>query len=87
MVLLAVVFELDDKQRSWEKVCGSISRAFIHDAPLFVKYLEKRMQIEIKPQKKVDKGRHVILVELVIKSIKSFNALEILVKLPATYVD
>jgi hypothetical protein len=43
MVLLAVVFELDDKQRSWEKVCGSILRAFIHDAPLFVKYLEKRM--------------------------------------------
>jgi len=87
VVVLAVAFELDDKQHSWEKVCGSIQRAFIHDAPIFVKYDEKRMKIEIKPQDKTDKGLHIILVELQIKSTKSFNVLEIFVKLPVTYLD
>ena len=50
VVVLAVAFELDDKQHSWEKVCGSIQRAFIRDAPIFVKYNEHRQKIEIKPQ-------------------------------------
>jgi hypothetical protein len=49
MAVVAVAFETDDKQYSWEKVCGSIERAFIHDAPTFVKYIEKRRDIEIKP--------------------------------------
>ena len=87
VVVLAVEFQLDEKQRSWEKVCGSIQRAFIHDAPIFVKYNEHRQKIEISPQNKVEKGLHIILVELVIKSVKSFHVLEILVKLPVTYID
>jgi len=87
VVVLEVAFELDDKQQSWKKVCGSINRAFIWDAPIFVTYNEHRRNIEIKPQNKVDKGLHIILVELVIKSTKSFNVLEILVKLPVTYID
>jgi hypothetical protein len=49
MVVLAVAFELDDKQHSWEKVCGSIERAFIRNAPAFVTYNEHSMKIEIKP--------------------------------------
>ena len=75
MVVLVVAFELDDKQHSWEKVCGSIQRAFIRDAPAFVTYKEHRRQININPQNKVDKGLHIILVELEIKSVKSFHAL------------
>jgi len=63
MVVLAVAFELDDQQQSWEKVCGSIQRAFIHKAPIFVRYDEHRRIIEIKPQDKSDKGLHIILVE------------------------
>jgi len=54
VVVLVVAFELDDKQNSWAKVCGSIQRAFIHQAPKFVKYNENRQEIEIKPQEKVD---------------------------------
>jgi hypothetical protein len=54
MVVLTVAFDLDDKERSWEKVCGSIQRAFIRDAPIFVKYNENSKKIEIKPQDKVD---------------------------------
>jgi len=62
--VLVVAFELDYKQHSWEKVCGSISRAFIHNAPIFVRYDDHRRKIEIKPQDKSDKGLHIILVEL-----------------------
>ena len=62
--MLAVAFELDDKLHSWEKACGSILRAFIHNAPIFVKYNDHRRTIEIKPQDKSDKGLHIILVEL-----------------------
>ena len=87
VIVLVVAFELDDKQQSWEKFCGSIQRAFIHNAPIFVKYNDHRKTIEIKPQDKSDKGLHVILVELLVKSVKSFNSLEILVKLPLTYID
>jgi hypothetical protein len=87
MVVLAVAFELDNKQQSWEKVCGSVQRAFIHNAPIFVKYNDHRLTIEIKPQDKSDKGLHIILVELQIKSTESFYVLEILVKLPVTYID
>jgi len=87
LVVLTVAFELDNKQHSWEKVCGSIQRAFIHDAPIFVKYDELRKKIEIKPQDKTYRGLHIILVELQIKSTKSFYVLEILVKLPVTYID
>jgi len=64
VVVLVVAFELDDKQNSWEKVCGSIERAFIHNAPIFVTYNEHRRTIEIKPQDKSDKGLHIILVDL-----------------------
>ena len=64
VIVLVVAFELDDKQHSWEKVCGSIQRAFIHNSPIFVKYNEHRRTIEIKPQDKSDKGLHIILVEL-----------------------
>jgi len=87
VVVLVIAFELDDKEHSWEKVCGSIERAFIHKAPIFVKYHENRRTIEIKPQDKSDKGLHIILVELQIKSSKNFHSLEILVKLPVTYID
>ena len=41
----------------------------------------------IKPVEKEDKGLHQILIELVIESIKSFNGLQILVKLPVSYID
>ena len=67
VALLAVAFELDDKQHSWEKACGSIQRAFIHNAPVFVTYNDHKKIIEIKPTDKSDKGLHIILVELVIK--------------------
>jgi len=87
VVVLEVVFGLDDKKQSWEKACGSIQRAFIRDAPIFVKYNEHRRKIEIYPQEKTDKGLHIILVELEVKSTKIFYALEILVKLPITYID
>ena len=50
-------------------------------------YNEHRKEIEIKPQDKSHKGLHIVLVELVIKSTKSLNRLEILVKLPVTYID
>jgi len=36
---------------------------------------------------KSDKGLHQILIEIQIKSSKSFNVLQILVKLPVTYID
>jgi hypothetical protein len=52
-----------------------------------VKYYDHNRQIKINPVEKVDKGLHTILIELVIKSEKSFNALKILVKLPTTYID
>jgi len=52
-----------------------------------VTYNERRRKIEIYPQDKTDKGMHMILVELDIKSMKSFNGLRILVKLPITYID
>ena len=54
---------------------------------MFIKYNEHSQTIEIKPQDKSDKGLHIILVELLVKSVKSFNFLEILVKLPVTYID
>jgi len=87
VVVLVVAFELDDKQHSWEKACGSIQRAFIYDAPIFVKYNEKSRKILVKPEEKSDRGVHKILIEVQIKSEKSFNVLEILVKLPAAYID
>jgi hypothetical protein len=87
VVFLFVNFELDDQGQSWKERCGSIQRAFIHNAPTFVKYSDRRQKIEIKPQDKVDKGAHKILIEIVVKSVKSFHSLEILVKLPATYID
>jgi hypothetical protein len=62
VVVLVVAFELDAKQQSWEKACGSIHRAFIHNAPRFVTYDDNRQKIEIKPQDKSDKGLHIILV-------------------------
>jgi hypothetical protein len=49
VVVLEVAFQLDDKEHSGEKVCGSIHRAFIRSAPIFVKYDEHRKKIEIKP--------------------------------------
>ena len=52
-----------------------------------MKYNEKNRNIEIKPENKADKGKHTILIELVIKSEKSFNSLIILVKLPISYID
>ena len=45
------------------------------------------MKIEIKPQDKTDKGLHIMLVEVVVKSTQNFYVLEILVKLPITYID
>jgi len=87
VIVLVVAFKLDDKHQSWEKVCGSIQRAFIHDAPTFVKYNEHRKIIEIKPVDKTDKGLHKMLVEWHVKSNKSFSFLLILVKLPVTYID
>jgi len=59
----------------------------IRNAPVFVTYNEHRQEIEIKPQDKSDKGLHIILVQLVINSSKSFYVLQILVKLPVTYID
>jgi hypothetical protein len=73
VIVLAVAFELDDKQHSWEKVCGAIERAYIHNAPIFVTYDEHRMKIVIKPQDKNDKGTYLILIELYIKSTKHFH--------------
>ena len=64
VVVLTVAFEFDDKQQSWEKFCGSILRAFIHDAPIFVKYNDHGRTIEIKPHDKSDKGLHIVLIEL-----------------------
>ena len=87
VVVLDVGFELDDKMNSWEKSCGSIERVFIYDTPRFVKFNEKRRKIEIKPEDKDDRGLHKILIELYIKSTKSFHLLEILVKLPFSYID
>ena len=49
VIVLAVAFELDDKQHSWEKVCGTIQRALLHDAPIFVKYYEQTQTIDIRP--------------------------------------
>ena len=46
------------------------------------KYNEAERKIEIKPEDSVDQGLHKILVELVIKSMKNFHAVVILVKLP-----
>jgi len=43
--------------------------------------------VEIKPENKEDKGAHKILVELVMESGKIFYAVEILVKLPVSYID
>ena len=54
---------------------------------MFIKYNEHSQTIEIKPQDKSDKGLHIILVEFQIKSSKNFHALEILVKLPVSYID
>jgi len=85
--VLTVAFELDDKQHSWEKVCGSIQRALIRDAPTFVTYNENSKKIEIKPVDKTDKGLHIMLVEWHVKFNKSFSVLEILVKLPVTYIN
>ena len=45
------------------------------------------MTIEIKPKDKIDKGTHIILIELYIKSTKSFHLLAILVKLPISFID
>jgi len=59
----------------------------IHDAPKFVKYYDQNRKIKVNPVEKVDQGVHTILIELEIKSIKMFNALSILVKLPASYID
>ena len=87
MVVLTVDFQLDDKQQSWMESCGYVQRLFIFDAPYFVKYDEHNRKIEIKPQNKVDQGMHKILIEIVINSQKSIHLLEILVKLPVTYID
>jgi len=43
--------------------------------------------VEIKPEDKEDKGEHKVLVELVMESAKSFYAVEILVKLPLSYIN
>jgi hypothetical protein len=75
VVVLVVAFQLDDKEQSWEKQCGSIQRAFIYDAPIFVKYDENNRKITIKPKEKSDQGVHKILIQMQIKSKKSFNAL------------
>ena len=52
-----------------------------------MEYNEAKRKVEIKPEDSVDQGLHKILVELVIKSMKSFQALKILVKLPISYID
>ena len=41
----------------------------------------------MKPAAKTDKGLHKILIEIQVNSVKNFNTLEILVKLPITYID
>jgi hypothetical protein len=41
----------------------------------------------VKPEAKTDKGLHKILIEILVNSAKSFNALEILVKLPVSYIN
>jgi hypothetical protein len=87
LVLLHVHFEKDDKGQSWNLICGRIQKTLLYNAPVFVTYNEHKQRIEIKPQDKTDKGLHIILVQLVIKSTKSFYVLEILVKLPITYID
>ena len=58
----------------------------MYNAPAFVKYDDHRQKIEIKPQNKVDRGLHIILIEVVIKSMKSLHMLEILVKLPISHI-
>ena len=85
--VLVVDFQLDDKKQSWEQSCGSILRAVVYNAPRFVKYNDHNREVEVKPQDKEDKGLHIILIELHIKSTKSFHVLEILVKLPVSYID
>jgi hypothetical protein len=40
----------------------------------------------VKPESKTDQGLHKILIEIQINSAESFNILEILVKLPITYI-
>ena len=52
-----------------------------------MEYNEAKRKVEIKPEDSVDQGLHKILVELVIKSMKSFHAIVILVKLPISYID
>ena len=87
VVILYIAFQLDDKKQSWEKVCDSIQRLYIFNSPTFIKYDENNREITIKPEEKSDRGVHRILIEMQIKSEKSFNVLEILVKLPLTYID
>jgi len=87
VVILVVAFQFDDKNHSWEKSCGSIERVFIFDAPKFVYYDDHNRNIKVQPADKSDKGLHKILIEIQIKSSKSFNVLQILVKLPVTYID
>ena len=87
LVVLVVAFQGDVKNHSWEKACGSIQRVVIYDRPKFVSYNDHNRKITIKPVERGEKGLHIVLIELLIKSTKSFNVLEILVKLPATYID
>ena len=87
VVILVVAFQFDDKNHSREKSCGSIERVFIFDAPTFVYYNDHTQNIKVQPADKSDKGLHKILIEIQIKSSKSFNVLQILVKLPVTYID
>ena len=67
--------------------CGLIQQAVIHHAPGFVKYYMKEEAIHIRPEDKTEKGLHKILIELLVNSKKSFHVLNILVKLPLSYID
>ena len=86
-VVAVKAFQLENKKQSWEKACGNIQHAYIHDAPRFVHFNDHSRKVTIRPQDKEDRGAHKILIEVWIKSTKSFHALFILVKLPISYID
>jgi hypothetical protein len=52
-----------------------------------VNYNDQEQTIEVKPHDKTDKGLHLILIELYVKSTKSIQSLAILVKLPISFID
>ena len=84
---LLLELALDINHQSWEKLCGSLKEAAIHNDCDFVVLDLNENSLYVRPIKKVHLGLHIIGVEQMRDYSWSFRALIILVTEPEDYID